>query len=227
MRPPKLFVMAPAFAVPLENNELQMLGYIAVVWGQIDFLTDQILTFVYEFDIDQRNRFLSDKMMATKVDWLAKDYERLPADLHEDAKQFVELIQATKQQRNGAFHGVWGWQWQKRSKTRRVAAWHQRMLKNPLRPDQLEQLATDLQTCSNIGNKLMCALYGFKYSPQAQFTWDGGTDKGEPPDWLSQGQFQKGRSPQDRRRQESDSPPRADPEAVEKPEPPPTNPKGE
>jgi hypothetical protein len=209
MKPPRLFVMAPAFAVPLNNDELMILGYIGLVWGQIDFLTDQILCFVYAFDKEQRDRFLSDKMMATKVDWLAKDLVRLPDELHDDTKRFVEMIQATKQLRNGAFHGVWGWRWLKRSRTREVAAWHGRMLKNPIKPAHLEKLAYDLADCANLGNKIMCVLYEFPYSPQAQFTWDGGIDG---PDWLDRGRFRKGRSPTDRKQPKSGSPPTIDPD---------------
>lgn len=189
------------------------MGYLAVLWGQVDFLMDEILMFAHEFDEDQRKLFLTDKPMGGKADMLAKVMSRLPDDAREHAKAFHAAIQATKQRRNSAFHGVWGWRIEKRSKLKNPASFHHTTKDNPVRATDLRKLAEELTKCTQDGSRAMCALRGFKYSPAGQFVWGGmPNEKGQPPEWIAQSgkPFRKGRSPRDRRTAEPDTPPKAD-----------------
>ncbi len=202
--------MAPAFAVPLSTQDLITVGYIALVWGQIDFFVDEMVCFAHKFDKDQRARFLTDKMMASKVDMLASDYERLPTELHADVRRFIEVIQRTKQHRNGVFHGLWGWKAEKRSQTLRVAAYHHRMKPNPVRPEHLRKLADDLAECSLIGLKVWAQLREAPHKPTTRFVW---AETERPPKWLDEPgrPFRRARNPEDRRRRARGTPPKAGP----------------
>lgn len=106
-----------------------------------------------------------------------------------------------KQRRNTAFHGVWGWHLEKRSKTRQPAAFHHKTKDNPVRSQDLRPMAREMIECSKVAGRITCALLGFDYVPAVQFTWGAG-DK-EPPEWLAKDytQIAKGRRPQDRRTQ--------------------------
>lgn len=205
-------IMNPAFAVPLTQLELLTLGYITLVWGQIDFLLDEILMFAHEFDAEQRKQFLTDKPIGGKLDMLVKNISRLDPEIQGTATAFADLLRATKQQRNSACHGVWGWKWEKRSKTRQVAVRHSTTINNPVHATQLRGLADQLTEASLLGSQLMCGLRELGYEPAIQFTWGGGVDANTPPTWLEQsgGQSRKGRMPRDRRTQGPSTPPKAE-----------------
>lgn len=191
----------PTFAVPLDATQLHDLGVLAVLWGQIDFMLDEILAHLHAFDEKQRAEFLTEKMIGAKVEMLAKGYARLPEELHDQAKDLVRRINNLKQRRNTAFHGVWGWHLEKRSKTRQPAAFHHKTKDNPVRSQDLRPMAREMIECSKVAGRITCALLGFDYVPAVQFTWGAG-DK-EPPEWLAKDytQIAKGRRPQDRRTQ--------------------------
>jgi hypothetical protein len=190
------------FAVPLNPFELCQLGAIAVVWGQLDYMLDEILAHAHAFDMHQRKQFLTDKMMATKVEMLSKDLDRLPESLHERARALVVAINAAKPDRNCAFHGVWGWHVSKRKQTREVAAFHSRRENNPLKPIQLRKLLEQLVAASKLAGEIMCDLLGFQHSFGNQFCWGGGSAEGEPPAWLAKahGEPRKGRAPWERKK---------------------------
>lgn len=197
----KLLILDPAFAIPLNSDELYLLGCQAVVWGQIDFILDEILAHVFAFDPDQRSQFLTDKLVGTKTDMLAKDYTRLPNELHEDCMQFVAQINAIKPRRNSAFHSVWGWYTGKRGHLRQVAAFHHKTKKNPLKPIQLRGTLEDMIKCSKTGSRVMSACLGFPHKDAVRFEWGHEAPDGGPPERLRQlgVPLQKGHRPQDRR----------------------------
>jgi hypothetical protein len=207
----KFLVIDPAFAVPLTPEQLHDLGVIAVIWGQIDFMLDEILAHVHAFDKAQRDAFLTDKMIGTKVEMLTKEHERLPPELHGLAVDLVKRINRLKQRRNSAFHGVWGWRLEKRSKTRQVAAYHHKTRDNPLRAQNLRAMTQEMIDCSKVAGQLMSSLLGFDFRPATQFAWGPGGD--EPPPWMTAdpSKIQKGRHPTDRRQPASDTQPKAEP----------------
>ncbi len=205
----KFLVIDPAFAVPLSPEQLHDLGVIAVIWGQIDFMLDEILAHVHAFDKAQRDAFLTDKLMGTKVEMLTKEYLRLPAELHPLATDLVKRINNLKPRRNSAFHGVWGWRLEKRSQTRQPAAYHHKSRDNPLRAQNLRAMTQEMIDCSKVAGQLMSALLGFEFRPATQFLWGPGGN--EPPPWLAAdpSKIQKGRQSSDRKRSASDTPPKA------------------
>lgn len=200
MRP--RLVIDPAFAVPLSPQELHDLGVIAVVWGQIDFILDEIICHIHGFDTHQRATFVTDKMIGTKLDLVRSDYERLPKKFHPPIKALITRLSLIKQNRNSAFHGVWGWKWEKRSKTRHVAAFHAKTKNNPLKPIQLQGMVEELIDCSKIAGEVMADLHGMPFNTATQFTWGAEDAAGKPSAWLQErfGEFRKGRSPTERRR---------------------------
>lgn len=210
---PKVLLIDPTFAVPLNEQHLYDLGVIAVIWGQIDFILDEIVAHVHAFDREQRDRFLTDKMMGTKVDMLASDYSRLPKKLHPQAKDLVARINNLKPRRNAAFHGVWGWRLEKRSQTLTVAAHHPKSKNNPLKPIQLRGMLEEMIACSKVAGQLMADLQGLPFTPAVKFCWGGDLASGGPPEWLKEGrgQIQKGRPPESRRRPRRDARPKAGP----------------
>ncbi|MGQ2991497.1 MAG: hypothetical protein ACT6RD_12970 [Brevundimonas sp.] len=210
----KPFIIDPAFAVPLTPTQLHDLGVIAVVWGQIDFILDEIICHVHAFDHNQRATFVTDKQIAAKLDLLRSDYTRLPKRLHAGCADLIKRVAQIKQNRNSAFHGVWGWKWETRSKTRQVGAFHSRTKNNPLRPIQLAGMAEELISLSKLAGSIMADLHGMPFVTASQFTWGAEDSKGEPASWLRERYptIQKGRSPTARRkRPRPPSPPKDEP----------------
>lgn len=196
---PRIFNVDPAFNCPLTPDELSMLGLIAVSWGQIEIMVDEIVSHAHAFDPKQRNEFLTDKPMGGKLVMLKKNIDRLPEHLHEQAKHFVAEVHEIKTDRNACFHGVWGWYAAKRTKKLIPAVWHHKKVKNPLKASDLERLAKKSMNCTWLGHQVMCDLLGWDTNP-GKFTWSA--DGNYPPKWLEElfGPAQKGREPKDRKK---------------------------
>lgn len=188
----------PAFQIPLSDKEVATIGLIAVVWGQIDMLLDEVLLFAHEIDVDQRRELLGDtKQIGSKLDLVARGLNRIhPKETRALLQGVLEKLQSLKRDRNSLFHGCWGFKFDRKTKdfTDRGTL-YQPSPDNPLRPSRLSPLLTELTECSRLLNEVFCDLKGWARPTGAiKLTWGGAGPDGGPSERLKQrfGPFDKG-----------------------------------
>jgi hypothetical protein len=150
----------PGFEIPLSATSLAHLGLMAVLWGQIDHIIDNLIAHAYRIDYAQRRALVGEKPIGAKVDLLKSHIDGLPAEAQENTRRFLELITATKQDRNAAFHGLWAIHLNKRTGVESVAALYGKSPNNPLTPDRFLPIIQQLAECSNIGCSAMFVAIG-------------------------------------------------------------------
>lgn len=197
---PRPFMIDPAFSCSLSVDELSMLGVIAVSWGQVDFMLDEILAHAHGFDKKQRDLFITDKMVGTKIDLLKKAIDQLPEELQPKTRELITAVNNIKPDRNSAFHGIWGWFVPKKKNRLIPAAWHHKRINNPLKADQLEALAKKTMECSKLAWSISTELLELP-GGSGKFIW-GADGDGPPPEWIQKefGPAQAGRRPEDRKK---------------------------
>lgn len=207
----------PAFVVPLNPAQLAQLGYIAVLWGQIDFIIDELLLFAFKIDANMRKTLIGDKQIGSRLDLLANNLAGIrPKATRAKIQRFCATLQRTKADRNTAFHGAWG---RHASKTKtgvqfRVAARTSKAPKAFLFTDRFPALTADLVYSSRIGFEALCALRDWPLeaaSAQLSFGLDG--PDGGPPKWIQKPGVQPdpGRPPQGRSSTSPKRPPKQPP----------------
>src|SRR5688500_15958259 len=133
--------LSPAFVSPLTDEQHARLGRIAVLWGHIDFLLDELLLNVLKLTRAQRTTLIGEKPIGPKLDYLKPALKTIKDPVARDkAEEFYKILNNTKAQRNHMFHGAWGWHVEERTKTMSAAARHPKSLTNPVRAEQLPRL---------------------------------------------------------------------------------------
>jgi hypothetical protein len=206
-----------AYQIPLTDAQLIGLAKIAVVWGHVDSMLDELILYAYEIDNDQRKALIGEKPIGAKADILAKRINHIkPKETRALTQRFLELIQATKTERNAAFHGQWGYKLDKRKPNEfAVAVHYPPSPNNPLTPARFPAILKLLNEASRKGELALTQLKGWPPSATpGLYCFGGGDNITGPPGWLQQshGAFGTGRSPRDRNPPIPDNPSTTDPE---------------
>lgn len=150
----------PAYVSPLTDSQHAQLGRIAVLWGFADFFLDVILEKAVGLTREQHNTLVRDKSFGAKLDILKA---HLPAIADEDArtsaKVFREMLNNTKQRRNQAFHGAWGWRGVEGKELPEICARHHATPHNPIKASDLGKLETELCNATAFGRFAMAKLH--------------------------------------------------------------------
>lgn len=175
----------PAFVSPLTDKEHAQLGRIAVLWGQADWLIDEIILTALEITRKQHTAFIGEKPIGPKLEILKPSLGEIKdARAQEAARGFVERLDATKAQRNHIFHGIWGWRAKPRSTTVERCARHPKSLNNPVRAEQLPGLERTL--CEAVTQGIMAVWIIRGHEPEAGVhRFLHGRDD-EAPEWFLQ-----------------------------------------
>jgi hypothetical protein len=177
----------PGYVSPLTDKEHARIGRIAILWGQIEFFVEELLTHVSgmaweELEVLQ----VTSKTIASKVDYL----DRIKARHHDpDYRQkvgdFCAIIHETKTSRNHVFHGVWGWRAEDRTKTMTPAARKSSAPNQPFRYTQLPALEKKLCKCSRMGADLCNPMWHPTARPKLTRYIHHGVE-GPAPQWMRQ-----------------------------------------
>ncbi|WP_294122084.1 hypothetical protein [Sphingomonas sp.] len=174
----------PALISPLTDKQHAQLGRIAVLWGHIDFVLDELLLNVLKLSITQRKMFIGEKPMGPKMDLIKPEISKIKDGNARDLTQrFYDLLNDTKRLRNHAFHGIWGWRAVDRGKKVEVCARHPKEPNNPLKASDLPALEAKLCRASHVGFDALAALR--KWPPPAGVNRFSHGKAGPPPKWYA------------------------------------------
>lgn len=150
----------PAFRVPFDEEQLVLMGLIAVVWGQIDFWINQIIQSLHGIDYAQRKLLLGDKTIGPKLDLITKSLDRVADDaVREAIRQAVAATRTTLERRNAAAHGMWGF-WTGVEGDPVPAVQTRAGVPPVLRAEDLRQLYADVADASALVDAAFCSLSG-------------------------------------------------------------------
>ena len=141
----------PPFLSPLTHDEHARLGRIAILWGQIDMILDQMLNIAMGITGKQRMTLVGEKPIGIKLAMLARHFDDIPVGKpRETTERFWELANETKDKRNRCFHGVWGLRCTSR-KAVEAAAMHFKDGNDPVRATELAALEKKLCRTARVG----------------------------------------------------------------------------
>ena len=153
MNDPYEFV--PPFVSPLTHDQHARLGRIAILWGQIDMMLDQLLELAMGITAKQRQTLIGEKPIGTKLDMLKLHLDDIAdTDGRALATEFWDLANQTKTQRNRCFHGVWGLRCGKPNEVY-PAATHFKDGGSPVKATQLPPLEKKLCRTARIGMRAL------------------------------------------------------------------------
>lgn len=175
----------PAFVSPLTDEEHARLGRIAILWGQADWLIDELILSALSITRELQKTLIGEKPISPKIDILKPHLGEIENDrAQEAARGFVERLDATKAQRNHAFHGIWGWRANLRQKTVERCSRHPKALDNPVKVSDLPRLEATL--CEAITQGIMAVWLIRGLEPVAGVVrFLHGRDD-EAPEWFRQ-----------------------------------------
>lgn len=175
----------PAFVSPLTDKEHAQLGRISVLWGQIDWIIDQLILSALEITPRQHETLIGEKPIGPKIVMVKKNFDNIrPVEAEESARVFIELLDLTKSQRNHIFHGIWGWRPHPRKKTIQRCARHPKSLQNPVKVEDLPKLEKQLCEAVAAGIMTVWRIRGQQTQPAA-VRFLHGYDR-EIPEWFAQ-----------------------------------------
>lgn len=101
----------PQYKIPLRRSELEQLGKLAVIFGQIDHLMAGIISHLLCLDFFAGHLFMERMTSGVKLGYLKKSLERIKDDeIRKIADAFHEDMSGLVERRNHIFHGMWGWE---------------------------------------------------------------------------------------------------------------------
>lgn len=175
----------PAFVSPLTDKEHAQLGRIAVLWGQADWLIDEIMLTALSLTRKQQETLIGEKPLGPKLDMLKPHLSDIQPDAAQTAARAIhKILNDTKAQRNHAFHGIWGWRANTRSKTIERCSRHPKALHNPIKVTDLPRLERAL--CEAVTQGIMAVWLIRGEQPVAGVVrFLHGRDRDAPP-WFQQ-----------------------------------------
>ncbi len=103
---------SPVYQLPLTDDELMLVGRITLVWAQIDFQIDGILTALHRLDEEQFAAFFGRMMIGGKVQAARSAQARAPSETARIAvAEMCDAVSDCLRDRNLMTHGMWGWNW--------------------------------------------------------------------------------------------------------------------
>jgi hypothetical protein len=99
-----------AFQIPLYRSQLEALGRLAVIFGQIDFLMTGIISHLLYIDTMAGFTQMDDVTSGRKLGILRKNLYRVKnLEARTLLEQFDDAMGGLVERRNHVFHGIWGW----------------------------------------------------------------------------------------------------------------------
>jgi hypothetical protein len=181
------FDLIPGYISPLTEDQHAQIGRIALLWGQVEHFVEQLTPHVTGLSWDELDALgVSDKPIGAKALFLKAASARLgDEETKLRVREFCAAIEDTKVARNHAFHGIWGWRGDKRTKQIFPAARKTSMPHAPLKATQLPGLEKRLCRCSRLGFDLLIHFDtpGLKIQ-YSRFLHHG--DRETRPEWFHQ-----------------------------------------
>jgi hypothetical protein len=176
----------PGYISPLTDKEHARIGRIAILWGQIELQTEDLLVLVTKLSWEELEALqITDKPMGQRVSFLTIAGKRLKnPTLEARLKAFIGLINDTKTSRNHVFHGMWSWRANSRKQTVEACARRTKEPTVPMKVAQLIKLEKSLCRCSRLGYDLGWEMRGT--TSRTKYTRFIHLAESGAPQWLRQ-----------------------------------------
>lgn len=103
---------SPVYQLPVSDDELLIVGRITLMWAQLDFQLDAILTSLHKIDGEQFTAFFGRTMIGAKVQAVKAATKRASSSAVQIALgEMCDAISKCLTDRNLMTHGMWGWNW--------------------------------------------------------------------------------------------------------------------
>lgn len=175
---------APAYKIPLNDEELLLVGRITILWGQIEFFVDDIICAIHGIDREQLDLFASGQMIGSRVNFIDKGIARIKSKaLRDQANRVVKEIRRVGPDRNMLTHGIWGFHVNKARTQQRAGAHSKKRPKTPMFATQLVRLESDITDLTvqvaNLWAALLELPYTYPIDPTPAFFFGEGPPPGK------------------------------------------------
>tara|TARA_Y100000815_G_scaffold233110_1_gene224398 strand:- start:269 stop:907 length:639 start_codon:yes stop_codon:yes gene_type:complete len=179
----------PAFAVPLSEDRLVLLGKIAAVFSQIDYMMAEIEKAFLRLGVHQYDLLLAEKATSSRLSALSSGCSFISDQTKcEAVSNFVAKMKTILPRRNQIIHGCWG-EFTHDYKNFKVGPYSAIRPMARLYEDELDQLYADLCEASWLAidarNAVRDEAADDKHTEPARIIWttaDGPPSEGE---WLA------------------------------------------
>lgn len=172
-----------AIEIPLSLEQLQQLGVLSAVWGQIDYLISMSLSMIMGMDPVKVEELLDKQMTGARIAQLRKQLPKIKdEEIRKTATTFCKNMGGLIGKRNHITHGLWGWRVDLITKKGRRASFFLREKDKPIFVDDLSALASRFSDEAKRIHHVCCSLSGRHPEPGKipQFFYSNGP----PPDWY-------------------------------------------
>lgn len=159
------------------------MGRIALLWGQADYILDELIGVTLDLPKDLQAQFIGEKPIGPKLGIIQPHLPKIEKKEARDcARTFYSLLNNTKTKRNHVFHGIWGWRPNERAKKVEVCARHLQNLDNLVKVDDLSGLEAALCQVTNLGMRAVLLIKGLPTTKGVIRCLHGKAD--DPSEWF-------------------------------------------
>ncbi len=153
-----------AYAIPLDDKQLIMLGTVTVVWGQIDLLASYCIARLLGVN-PVSAAVLMDKMTGgPRIGLLEKLAKKAKtASLTKKILNFCKVMSGLNERRNSVFHAYWSFHIDGKTKTHSVGAVSAKNPSTIFTIDQLRKMLDKLHAQSYMIDEIFRELHGIKF----------------------------------------------------------------
>ena len=185
----------PAYQIPLSEDQLQELGKLFAIWGQIDFQIILVIAAILKIETAAAIALLDNVTSGTLVSHLRKRLDNVsdPQD-REEIKNFCELMGSLVDKRNHLSHGIWGWEVSDDAKMVSPACYYAKASNTLIRPNDLKDLCRRIMAESHAINAVVRRYLKIPPNPElATSPFFFARLGGQPPhDWYAKAPLQPG-----------------------------------
>jgi hypothetical protein len=172
-----------AIEIPLSPEQLQQLGTLSAIWGQIDYLISVSLSQIMGVAPVKVEELLDKQMTGARVTHLRRQLPKIKDEaIRKTAKTFCANMESLIAKRNHITHGIWCWHVDVNTKKGRRASHFLREKDKPIFADELTGLVAKFAEEAKRIHFVHLSLIGGHPKPDEipQFF----ISNGPPPDWY-------------------------------------------
>lgn len=181
----KRYADNPAYVISLDEKQLQELGTLFAVWGQIDFQLILLIANILQITNAAAVTMLDDATSGALVGRLRKARIKITdTAYHREVTQFCERMGDLIEKRNHLSHGMWGWIVSADKNSITPGCHYHKANDSPLVASNLSDLIrramAESQTVRQFLNRYLPVSHQYDGSEPGTFY----IGAGKPPDWI-------------------------------------------
>jgi len=158
----------PAYQIPLNADQLTLLGVFCAIWSQIDYFAGLTIAKLLKTPIGSAEMFMENMTTGPRINFL----RRLSSKIEDEntkkaAKAFCKDMGALIDDRNHLLHGMWGWRTAKDPKDMFAASYYPKRGDEPIAAAKLLTLCNRAAEQSHAIVKIQRAVFGIDLEPSS------------------------------------------------------------